>query len=241
MTMADDAPPPMRVPGVPDSEITGKRLDEVAKVLAGAFVAVTGVMAGLGLTSERVFIALNNSSNSLWISVALAFAAFTCSIVALFIPRDASGNARETGVLILGGAAFIAALAVGVSGAADSANGNGRATITNVKIEGKRPELQLSFDVHADGVQKDSHLTAFVHPSNLEGSKISSFQMRDAFLVGTLRPDDKAIVDHKVAMPFAPGEFTHLTIFIATSEDKTRASCEVDSDKGPACAILRIP
>ncbi|MFE9637347.1 hypothetical protein [Streptomyces sp. NPDC006463] len=223
------------------SEAAGKGLDDVAKILAGAFVAVTGVMAGLGLTSERAFISLNNSDDSLAFAVGLAFTAFTCSIVALFIPRSTSGIKWETGLLILGGAAFIAAMVVGVAGAAESANGNGRATITNLKIEGKRPELTLSFDVHADGVQKDRHLTAYAHPSNLKGSQISQFQMSDAFYVGTLRPDDKSIVEQKITMPFTPGQYTHLTIFIATSEDEGRGSCEVDSEKGPACATLRIP
>jgi hypothetical protein len=38
----------------------GKRLDDVAKVLAGALVTVAGVMTALGLTSNVVFVALNN-------------------------------------------------------------------------------------------------------------------------------------------------------------------------------------
>lgn len=239
--MTSRVPPTAQGQSGRNAEVTGKHLDEVAKILAGAFVAVTGVMAGLGLTSERVFIALNNSSDSLWIAVVLTIVAFACSIGALFIPRNDSGNAWETGVLALGGAAFIAAMAVGVTGAAESANGSGRATITNLKIEGKRPELTLSFDVHADGVQKDRRLTVFVHPSNLEGSRISSFEMSDAFYVGTLRPDDKSIVDQKVSIPFAPAKFTHITIFVATSEDEGKGRCEVDSDKGPACAHLRVP
>lgn len=239
--MASGVTPPAGVQSGRDAEVTGKQLDEVAKILAGAFVAITGVMAGLGLTSERVFIALNNGSDSLVIAAVLAILAFACSVGALFIPRSDSGNAWETGLLALGGAAFIAAMAVSVAGAADSANGSGRASITNLKIEGKRPELTLSFDVHADGVQKDRRLLAYVHPSNLEGEQISSFRLSDAFYVGTLRPDDESVVDQKVTLPFAPGKFTHLTIFVATSEDEGKGRCEEDSAKGPACAHLRVP
>ncbi|MGW1996433.1 hypothetical protein [Embleya sp. NPDC001921] len=40
----------------------GKCLDDVAKILAGALVTVAGVMTALGLTSDIVFVALNNES-----------------------------------------------------------------------------------------------------------------------------------------------------------------------------------
>ncbi|SED50123.1 hypothetical protein [Streptomyces sp. TLI_105] len=247
--MSSNEAPPKQVRSGQDAEVTGKHLDDVAKILAGAFVAVTGVMTGLGLGSERVFIALNNSSNALWIALGLTFAAFALSIAALFIPRNEKGIVWETVVLALGVAAFIGAMSVAVAGAAEAANGSGRATITNLKIEGKRPDLTLTFDVRADGVQKDRRLTAFVHPSNLVDSKFSSFDPAEAFYIGTLRPDDKSVVDQKVSIPFTPGKFTHLAVYIATSdniqdkkEDAAGAGpCDVDNDKGPACAFLRVP
>lgn len=46
----------------------GKRLDDVAKILAGALVAVAGIMTTLGLTSDVIVVALNNESWPIYVA-----------------------------------------------------------------------------------------------------------------------------------------------------------------------------
>ncbi|MEX0171459.1 hypothetical protein [Streptomyces sp. LMG1-1-1.1] len=69
----------------------GKRLDDVAKVLAGALVTVAGVVSALGLTSDLVFVALNNESWPVYVASLCAILAIVCSIVA---PHDSEPAAR---------------------------------------------------------------------------------------------------------------------------------------------------
>ncbi|WSQ06843.1 hypothetical protein OG604_03315 [Streptomyces sp. NBC_01231] len=57
----------------------------------------------------------------------------------------------------------MAALSVAVIGAAKAAGGNGRSTITNIKVEGPRSHLKLSFDVHADGVETEAGIEVYVN------------------------------------------------------------------------------
>ncbi|MEU4066380.1 hypothetical protein AB0F25_28980 [Streptomyces wedmorensis] len=63
----------------------GKRLDGVAKILAGALVTVAGVIAALGLTSDLVFVALNNNSWPIFAASLCAILTIVCSIVAFLI------------------------------------------------------------------------------------------------------------------------------------------------------------
>lgn len=56
-------------------------------------------------------------------------------------------------MLVLGVILYMTALAVAIIGAAKAAGGNGRPTITNIKLDGPRSDLKLRFDVHADGVK----------------------------------------------------------------------------------------
>lgn len=96
----------------------GRRLDEVSKTLAGALVAVAGVMTALGLGSELVFVALNNESWPILVASLCAVLAVVCSIVALLIHPTRRGNVWETIVLILGVIFYMTALTVAIIGAA---------------------------------------------------------------------------------------------------------------------------
>ncbi|MFI1028306.1 hypothetical protein [Streptomyces sp. NPDC020951] len=111
----------------------GKRLDDVAKILAGALVTVAGVMTALGLTSDVVFVALNNESWPIYVAALSAILAIVCSIVALLIHPTRQGNVWETVVLGLGVIFYMVALSVAVVGAAQAAGGSGRPTLTDVK------------------------------------------------------------------------------------------------------------
>ncbi|WP_327364698.1 MULTISPECIES: hypothetical protein [unclassified Streptomyces] len=70
----------------------GKRLDDVAKIPAGALVAVPGIMTALGLTSDLVFVALNNECWPIYAASLCAILAVACSVVALLLHPTRRGN-----------------------------------------------------------------------------------------------------------------------------------------------------
>lgn len=118
-TMGDE----QQAPPTPD-EIqakVGKRLDDVAKILAGALITVAGIMTTLGLSSDIVFVALNNESWPIYVASLCAILAIVCSIVALLVHPTRRGNLWETGVLVLGVIFYMVALSVAVIGAAKAA------------------------------------------------------------------------------------------------------------------------
>ncbi|MEV6732814.1 MULTISPECIES: hypothetical protein [unclassified Streptomyces] len=175
----------------------GKRLDDVAKILAGALVAVAGIKTTLGLTSDVVFVALNNESWPIYVASLCAILAIACSVVALLIHPTRRGNVGETIVLVLGVIFYMAALIVAVVGAAQAAGGNGRPNVTHVVIEGHRPDLRLNFDVHADGVDRWATIDVYVNGVNKDGEPVGNENLYES----TLRPNDKGEVAQRVSVP----------------------------------------
>ncbi|MFJ3164373.1 hypothetical protein [Streptomyces kanasensis] len=227
-------------PGDMQPEERTKRLDEVAKILAGALVAVSGLLAALGLTSDRVFTALNNSPLLLVVAAVLAFAAIYCSIQAIMRPATVEGNKTEALLLQAGGALYIAALAVALWGAADQASGNGRPTITEVSISGEAAKKVLSFKVRADGVDRDDHVAIFIRPLIETGENQFDSAAKTDVYAASLRSDDKGVIDQKVVLPVAVGKATHLNISVSNSGDKGVSKCNTTSKTAPACVRLRI-
>ncbi|MEV7738932.1 hypothetical protein AB0O75_43995 [Streptomyces sp. NPDC088921] len=212
----------------------GKRLDDVAKILAGALVTVAGVMTALGLTSDVVFVALNNESWPIFVAALSAILAIVCSIVALLIPPTQRGNVWETVVLGLGVVLYMVALSVAVVGAAQAASGSGRPTLVNVKLQGKGADQKLSFGVHADGVERWASVNVYVtavdaHQDDLPGNLYSV----------SLRPDDKGEIDHQIIMPLpAPRNAWGIQIIAANAEGNDR--CGGRSPHGPSCAVIQL-
>lgn len=218
----------------------GKRLDDVAKILAGALVAVAGVMTLLGLSSDVVFVALNNDSWPIYVASLCAILAIVCSIVALLVHPTRRGNLWETVVLILGVILYMAALSVAVIGAAKAAGGNGRPTITDIKVDGPRSNLKLSFDVHADGVETGASIEVFVNAvkANLSDPVVESV---DAYS-SELRPNDKGVVEQRVSVPMSlPQQAAGISIMALNAGDGTEDECGSLTQRGPACARFRVP
>jgi hypothetical protein len=214
----------------------GKRLDDVAKILAGALVTVAGVMTALGLTSDVVFVALNNESWPIYVASLCAILAIVCSIVALLIHPTRRGNLWETVVLVFGVIFYMAALSVAVVGAANAAGGNGRPTITNVKLEGPRSGLRLSFDIQADGVDKWASVGVFATAVDAQGEPVSS---PADFYSSDLRPDDKGQVEQHISVPASVPQGAwgiEITAFTAGGTEE----CEARSVRGPACASIQL-
>ncbi|MCX4766483.1 hypothetical protein OG562_37035 [Streptomyces sp. NBC_01275] len=217
----------------------GKRLDDVAKILAGALVAVAGVMTLLGLSSDVVFVALNNDSWPIYVASLCAILAIVCSIVALLVHPTRRGNLWETVVLILGVILYMAALSVAVIGAAKAAGGNGRPTITNIKVDGPRSRLKLSFDVHADGVETGASIEVFV---NAVKADLSEPAVGPDAYSSELRPNDKGVVEQRVSMPMSlPPQAAGISIMALNAGDGTQDECGSLTQRGPTCARFRVP
>ncbi|WP_189882295.1 hypothetical protein [Streptomyces xantholiticus] len=213
----------------------GKRLDDVAKILAGALVAVAGIMTALGLTSDIVFVALNNESWPIYAASLCAVLAIVCSIVALLIRPTPRGILWETVVLILGVIFYMVSLSVAVVGASKAAGGNGRPTITDVELKGHRPDLTLSFTVRADGV--DTWATIEVYADAVDMDK-DPFDID--FYSGYLRPDDKGVVEQRVSSPITvPEEAWGIEIGAVAAGGSQ--DCESLTERGPACATIKLP
>ncbi|MFD7933018.1 hypothetical protein ACFV4T_00500 [Streptomyces sp. NPDC059755] len=214
----------------------GKRLDDVAKILAGALVTVAGVMTALGLTSDVVFVALNNESWPIFVAALSAILAIVCSIVALLIHPTRRGNVWETVVLGLGVIFYMVALSVAVVGAAQSASGNGRPTLTNVKLEGQESDRRLSFVLHADGVDRWASVNVYVTAVDANATDLPD--LPDLYKV-SLRPDDKGDIDHRASVLLrAPRNAWGIQIFAQTAGGS--ADCESRSPHGPACAWVQL-
>lgn len=235
---AKDSSKPTQSPPPTIGEIQatlGKRLDDVAKILAGALVAVAGIMTTLGLNSEFVFVALNNRSWPIYVASLCAIVSIVCSITALLIRPTARGVLWETGVLVLGVIFYMASLSIAVVGAAQAAGGNGRPTITDVKLDGPRSHMRLRFGVHADGVQKWGHIEVSVTPENLPAEKSGDLYW------SVLRPDDQGEIAQQVDIPFSPPAGTLVIAISAVNPDKPEAgNCASRTQHGPACTELHI-
>lgn len=230
--------------GVPTPEEirarVGKRLDDVAKILAGALVTVAGVMTALGLSSDIVFVALNNQSWPIYVASLCAILAIVCSIAALLIHPTQRGNLWETIVLVLGVVFYMVALCVAVIGAAKAAGGNGRPTITNVKIEGPRSNLNVTFTVHADGVE--TWATIQVSVTAVRDNLATPFQDSVDDYSSELRPNDKGVVEQRVSMQISiPSQAAGISIMALNAGAGTEDQCESRTQRGPTCTRFRIP
>ncbi|SHH95656.1 hypothetical protein [Streptomyces sp. 3214.6] len=214
----------------------GKRLDDVAKILAGALVTVAGVMTALGLTSDVVFVALNNESWPIYVAALSAIVAIVCSIVALLIHPTRRGNIWETVVLGLGVIFYMVALSVAVVGAAQAAGGSGRPTLTDVRLAAQGSEQKLSFGVHADGVDQWASVNVYV--TAVDANQNDLRETNDLFSV-SLRPNDKGEIDHQMSMPL-PAMPKAWGIQIIASNAEGNDTCEGRSAHGPSCAVLQL-
>ncbi|MFI1979053.1 hypothetical protein [Streptomyces wedmorensis] len=215
----------------------GKRLDDVAKILAGALVTVAGVITALGLTSDLVFVALNNDSWPIYVASLCAILAIVCSIVALLIRPTKRGNLWETVVLVVGVILYMVALSVAVVGAAKAAGGNGRPTISNVELEGPRSRLKLSFGVRADGVETWATVGVYVVAVDKEGNSLDG---PSDLYASSLRPDDRGRIMQNVSMPVSAARDAWGLEIVAINAGGSD-ECEAKVVRGATCTTIQLP
>ncbi|MFB7466185.1 hypothetical protein ACFCZ1_22280 [Streptomyces sp. NPDC056224] len=214
----------------------GKRLDDVAKILAGALVTVAGVMTALGLTSDVVFVALNNESWPIYVASLCAILAIVCSIVALLMRPTRRGNLWETGVLILGVIFYMVALSVAVVGAAKAAGGNGRPSIIDVSLTGPRSDPRLRFGVHADGVDTWASIEVYAYAVDVEGEPLKPSV---EFFRSNLRPNDRGVIEHRVDTPVTiPARAWGIAINAVAANGSD--VCETRAERGPTCVVIQL-
>ncbi|MFF0201215.1 hypothetical protein [Streptomyces sp. NPDC005017] len=215
----------------------GKRLDDVAKILAGALVTVAGVMTALGLTSDLVFVALNNESWPIYVASLCAILAIVCSIVALLIHPTGRGNVWKTAVLVVGVILYMVALSVSVVGAAKAAGGNGRPTIGDVRLEGPRSGLRLSFGVQADGVETWAKVGVYVDAIDEKGNPLEG---SPDLYESSMRPDDRGRIKQDVSVPISapPGAWG---LEIVASNAGGTDDCDAPAVHGAACTTIQLP
>lgn len=215
----------------------GKRLDDVAKILAGALVTVAGVMTALGLTSDLVFVALNNEPWPIYVASFCAILAIVCSIVALLIHPTRRGNVWQTVVLVVGVILYMVALSVAVVGAAKAAGGNGRPTISNVKLDGPRSSLKLSFSVRADGVDTWASVGVYVVAVDADGDSLNG---PSELYASSMRPDDKGRIIQNVSMPVSAVRDAWGLEIVATNAGGSD-ECDAPAVRGGACTTIQLP
>ncbi|MET9528026.1 hypothetical protein [Streptomyces coeruleorubidus] len=222
----------------PDDE-RQKRLDEnlatVAKLLIAAFVGVAGVGTAFGLSQDSLLVAINNDLTLyVWVA-ALSIAAVALGIASLFCSNNAPGNRIQAGLLTIGSVFYIVALLLVINGVAKTATGNGRPSITDVTVK-PNSMAEVSFTVHADGVQKGKMVVAEV-----QGFKNEAGQ--DILYRTLLRPDDTGDVHQKVTFVYKRGVENWLTI--RAQPDGTGMDGEdCDANQAPSklgCATVRLP
>ncbi|MBT2457404.1 hypothetical protein [Streptomyces sp. ISL-86] len=131
------------------------------------------------------------------------------------------------------------ALSVAVLGAADAAGGNGRPTITDVKVDGPRSNLKLSFNVKADGVQSDA--TIEVSVTAVRADLATPVQDGVDDYSSQLRPNDKGVVEQRVSMAMSlPSQAEGISIEALNAGDGTEDQCQEHSKRGPTCTRFRV-
>ncbi|MGK5731939.1 hypothetical protein [Streptomyces sp. URMC 124] len=136
-------------------------------------------------------------------------------------------------MLVLGVIFYMASLSIAVVGAAQAAGGNGRPTITDVRLEGPRSGTRLHFTVRADGVRKWSHIEVSVSPQ-------PPAKAGDLYW-SVLRPDDQGKIFQQIDIPLSPPAGTSVVAISAADPDASEAGeCEANTQHGPACTELHL-
>ncbi|MGW1996432.1 hypothetical protein [Embleya sp. NPDC001921] len=158
--------------------------------------------------------------------------------MALLIRPTRRGILWETIVLILGVIFYMVALSVAVVGAAAAAGGNGRPTISDVKLTGPPPDIKLSFRIHADGVESWSSIEVYVNAMAAGGDvPEDSINLYESLL----RPDDKGVVEQQVDIPISlPTGAVGVSIFTNNTGNPSDLDCGDRAQHGPSCTNIRI-
>jgi hypothetical protein len=127
----------------------------VAKVLAGATAAVAALLTTYGLTSDRVWVLLDQDRLSGWVVAfgVCAVGAIGCSLVALLLPP--SRLLLQAVILGLGALCYVAALVGVLLVAGEAGDRAGAPLIEAATIEGSTGERALKLRVV--GQQLDSN------------------------------------------------------------------------------------
>jgi hypothetical protein len=179
-----------------NSDTTKNRLDAAARSLLTSTALLTGLLAAFGLTSDRVPHLLDDATNAGWllfIAGLLIVATLGLGITASAVTKP-QHNVAATVLLSFGAGFLVVGLGFALTSAAIGFRGNGRPTITNIKIVGSRPQLSMSFTIRADGVDRDERMQVVVGARTLDARGNEVGTTPPASFTSILRPDDKGVI-----------------------------------------------
>ncbi|MFI6600574.1 hypothetical protein ACIBHX_30385 [Nonomuraea sp. NPDC050536] len=229
-----------------DHEVLDRRLDDVAKTLTGAIAGVAGLLAIFGIANDRALVAFNNQSTAMTLAFMGAIIATICSVTAFFTPATKRGNLLEGTLLGTGMALYLLGLVLGVMTVASEAMGNGRPTLTMVKLDAaQRNDMTLSFTVRADGVRQEDHVAWTVQA--LAKNAKGTLDVLDNMTLAYLRPNDRGAIEQTVVVPFRPpANATHIAILTwhehrSESGQRPPQCQDITSKQGPGCVTIHLP
>jgi hypothetical protein len=174
-----------------DASATSERLDSVAKVLAGSTAAAAALLTTFGLTSDRVWLLLDQDrlANSLVLTSVAAVLAIGCSLIALLIPPSRYGV--QAGVLAVGALLYIGALVGVLLVAGEAGDRAGAPLIQSATITGSAGDRTL--EVRIVGQQLDANQSASV------SVELGS----DTLYASSIPPDFEGRIDQSVVIPLS--------------------------------------
>lgn len=166
--------------------------------LVGGVTSLVALLAGVGLTADRLAEVFNGGT-----ARARLIAALLCAAGAVGLGLCAAMFKGTTAVVLafVGVVALVASLVLGVLAATVAFSDGGRPTLTKVSVAADGDtHATLSFTVTADGVKKDNLLRAFAIwvPATLQSGQ--TLQQRPPFFIATLRPDENGVVNQEVSL-----------------------------------------
>lgn len=228
-------PQVQQTPDEKKQEQLDRDLSKVAQILTGTFVGIAGIGTAFGLSQDSLLVAINNDLTLyIWVAI-LGISAVGFGLWSLFWKNDKRGNRIQAWLLGIGSGLYVVALLLIIKGVSNVATGNGRPSITDVSVK-PNSMAEVSFTVHADGVQKGKMVVAEV-----QGFKDEAGQ--DLLYRTLLRPDDTGDVHQKVSFVYKRGVENWLTI--RAHPDGTGMDGEdCDANQAPSklgCATVRLP
>ncbi|MEV5166962.1 hypothetical protein AB0K66_20370 [Streptomyces werraensis] len=205
--------------------------DDVARLLAGSLVAVAAVMATLGLTSDSIFVTLNNSPGWILGAVGAAIGSVAASVACLVTHPDRTGW-KSLCVWSAAGL-YVVALALAVWGVKEASQGNGRPTVTDVRVVEAATTKELHFTIRADGVKSSQVISVHVYAVRKRGE-----DDKHQIYWTALRPNDQGIIHHKANLPlhFQRNE-AGVEIYAKVEGQEEDVECVQPSLQGPVCDV----
>lgn len=208
---------------------TAGRLDSVAKVLAGATAAVAALLTAFGLTSERVWLLLDQDRLASRIVVfgICAIVAIGSSLVALLLPP--TRLALQAVVLGVGALFYVTALVGVLLVAGKIGDRAGAPIIQSASV--RHVDATSVLDLHVVGQQLDADQSVAI---TVRLGKATLYE-------SAIPPDFEGHLDQTVSIPLPPSVQDGPLEVVAWRSDRTSdPDCSDVGAHGPSCMTIFV-